>query len=707
MIDTLETLNRENTSVRNPDGFWINTSLFRSEALFYQKMDRERGKGFYCGDPWGSYAWKEYWKEQLKRCREGYSVGGVKITGHHYFYMNFCPIDLVEYGSDNKVVNKTRDFPHFWDGDYNFFWAKEIARYGISKKELENLKLIVSIDPEYLDGGYHIIVGKARRRGYSYKNASIVVNTYNHAKKTTCLIGAFDKKYLYPEGTMNMATKYMNFLNENTGWAKAREFVDKIDHKRASYKKTNERGISFETGYMSQIIAITYGDNADAARGKDAREVLLEEAGKFPNLQASIMATDDTLRAGKYMTGQMSVFGTSGDIEGSSQDLANIFYNPKPFRFLPFSNIWDENADKTFCGFFHGANWNMEGFYDENGNSNLKDAKEYELKHRAMMLKETSTSTAILQRMQENPISPSEAFLTISYNNFPVQELREQYNKVKRENLHKKLGQQGYLIREEKGNITFKPDLNGVLEPLWDYKPKTKNLNGCVVMYEAFIKGSPKGVYKIGYDPYRQETAAYSISLGATYVYKTVTSNSHQHNIIVAEYIGRPQNMDIYNRNLEMLAEYYNAEVMYENELTSVKSYFEKRKKLNLLAAQPDNLISSIIKKSRVDRVYGMHMADKIKEAGEKYINSWLLSVRDIDENGKEVLQIESIYSLGLLEELILYNRKGNFDRVIALMMVLFQVEADSTTLMPDERKRYYEKIKDDFKKLQLNLYKR
>lgn len=687
-----------NQSVRNSDGIWINTDTFREEAIAFKKNK------YYCPDPWGSFAWKEYWLEQKKRCVEGYTSGGVKITGHHYFYLNFTEMDLVEHNSSGKVIKKKKDFPHFWDGDYNFFWSKEIAKFGMSLQDYINLGLHVQIDVDYLDGGYHILVGKSRRKGYSYKNAAIIANTYNTVQNSTSIIGAYDKKYLYPEGTMNMSTKVLNFLNKNTGWAKKREYVDKVDHRRASFKKIDERGFEFEEGYLSQIIALTFADNPDAARGKDAVEILMEEGGKFPNLQASVMATDDTVRAGRFLTGQMTIFGTSGDVDGDSSDLANLFYNPKPFRLLPFINIWDEDAENSTCSFFHPINWNMEGFYDQQGNSDIEKAKNFELAHRAMMIKEATNSTALQQRLQENPLSPSEAFLNISLNNFPIAELRQRLNKVRRENLNITTGQPGYLIKEN-GKITFKPDLEGILEPIYDYKPKTKNLDGCVVIYEAFIPGTKKGVYKVGYDPYRQDVSKSSTSLGSVYVYKTIGEGHYTKNILVAEYVGRPANMDIFNRNVMLLTEYYNTEVMYENEVTSVKSFFEKNKKLDLLAAQPDNLISTIIKNSKVERVYGMHMVDKIKEAGEKYINSWLLSVRDISEDGREILQLETICSIGLLEELILYNRKGNFDRVMSLMMVLFQVEAEDIKSSKIERSEYMRKMEEDLKNLMPNLF--
>jgi hypothetical protein len=92
--------------VRNPDGIWVNTSAFREEANHFMKY------GYYTPEPWGSHAWYEYWDTQLKRCIHGYETGGVKITGHHYFYMNFCNIELV-----NVDEGLAKVFPN---DDYNF-----------------------------------------------------------------------------------------------------------------------------------------------------------------------------------------------------------------------------------------------------------------------------------------------------------------------------------------------------------------------------------------------------------------------------------------------------------------------------------------------------------------------------------------------------------------------------------------------------------
>ena len=62
---------------------FANTQEFRREALTFLK------NGWYCSAPKGTMDYKQYWTEQLERCKNGWSVGDVKITGDHYFYLNF------------------------------------------------------------------------------------------------------------------------------------------------------------------------------------------------------------------------------------------------------------------------------------------------------------------------------------------------------------------------------------------------------------------------------------------------------------------------------------------------------------------------------------------------------------------------------------------------------------------------------------------
>lgn len=699
--------------IRDSKGKWLDSSVFRQEALRFME------KGYYTEAPYGTPEWLDYWKEQLRRCIEGYEVEGQKITGHHYCYLNFAQIERVEYGEDDEdedeaLANKITSFPDFWDGDYNFFWSLEIARNGICSKHtqvpstdkekskwtelnkklkkltkdseeyiktksqrdkisqdvLDRLGLFVKPHLDYLNGGYHFIVGKARRKGYSFKNGIIIANLYNTVRNKLTLIGAYEKKFI--EQTMEKTLGFLNFFNEHTGFSKNR-LIDKKDFIKSGYVE-EINGVNVEKGYKSVIDAKrTFKDNADAMRGVDALFILLEEAGAFDNLAQSYNAIVPSLTAGSKITGQICIIGTSGDMEKGTVDYADMFYNPLAYGLMPFVNIWDDNAENTVCGFFHPVVWNMEGFYDKQGNSDIKKALEWENARRKRLLENSSSSILLHRHMQEFPLCPAEAFSMASHSEIVcIEELRNRLNKIQAKSLHIKKGIPVTLVyNQDKTKVIAKPDLNNVLNPIYNYKPKTNDLNGAVVIYEFPSENVQQNFYKIGYDPYRQNNGT---SLSAITVFKGHWRGEKTKYKIVAEYYGRPQNSDMVNEIALKLAILYNTQVMVENEVTHPITYFERKKALKYLAAQPDRAISNSIQSSKVDRKYGCHMTDKIKEDCIKYTNDWLLNGYE-DDFGNTLSVIDEIDCPGFIEELLMYNRKGNFDRVSSFFMCMMQLQ--------------------------------
>ena len=83
--------------------------------------------------------------------------------------------------------------------------------------------------------------------------------------------------------------------------------------------------------------------------------------------------------------------------------------NPKRFSLLPLNNIW-EGDEKNHVGFFHPVNWNMPGFYDIQGNSDTEGAKQIMLNERQKLIDNGATSTDLQQKLQEKPLTPTEAF---------------------------------------------------------------------------------------------------------------------------------------------------------------------------------------------------------------------------------------------------------------------------------------------------------
>lgn len=663
--------------IRNPEGIWINSEAFREEAAHFEQY------GYYTEAPIGSYDYIDYWKEQYRRAKEGYSVGGVKITGHHYFYLNFCQIKRTDEEGDKKVLG----FPAFWNGDYNYFWALHIARWGMGVKEYRGLDLDVKIRD--LAGGHDMVVGKARRRGFSYKNSAVITCDYSTIRDIDNLIGAHDSKYLYPKGSMSMVKDNLAFLDEYTEFKKRRDYVDTKDHVRASYKQYIN-GQAVEKGYKSSIRALTYKDNPDAARGSDPYWVMMEEGGKWPNLISSYEATKPATEEGKKRTGMIVIYGTSSlDIDGDTQDFIDMFYNPEGHGLIPFENIWDEDNPTDSCSFFFPDYWGKEGFVDSGGNDDIDGAKGYEIELREKKRKKLSSS-GLLGHIVERPFSPEEAFLVAVDNDFPTMELKARLNKVKEAEAYKKVGDVVELLFEEDGKkVVPKFDLEGRLSPHWFFDSggtRAVDPKGAVVIYEHPIANSPFGYYKIGYDPYRQDQSTMD-SRASILVYRGIDDLSGDGDKIVAEYYGRPETYDLADDICLKLAVYYNAEVMYENEVTHPKDYFKSRGMEKYLAIQPTHAINAAIKDSKVKRVFGMHMSDKIKDTAAKYYKKWLLEEHTFVD-GEPVRNLDRIWSPGLLEETIRWNRKGNFDRVSAMFMLMFAIEENPAAMREAERSK-------------------
>ena len=626
--------------------------------------------GFYCGDPQGSAAYFEYWAEELRRCTDGYSVGDVSITGHHYFYLNYVQIKLTDKGN-KKILS----FPNFWDGDYEYFWLQEIARNGIDPVDYKRLNLSTFVDKAHMDGSRHLIVGKARRKGFSYKNAALVTNTFNTERNSYTLLCAFDKKYLYPKGIMAMVTDNMNFLNEHTGWAKRRQVVDKQNHRRASYLEYMS-GQQVEKGYKSEVEAITFKDNPDAARGKDASIVIFEECGAFDNLKASYLATKPTVEDGGITTGQMILFGTGGDMAGGTIDFESMFYNPEAYNLLPITNIWDEGADHTTCGYFFPAFKNKIGHMDVNGNSDMDGARQSEDAKREQIKRASKDAGVLDKHITEYPFTPKEAFLQHTSNIFPTAALMEWRNELMRSGMFKSLAVPGHLVQGKDG-IKLKPDDR--LRPVLKFPvQRGDDTTGCVVMYQSPYKENgevPRDLYIIAHDPYAQDGRGQS--LGAAYVIKRVNALSQPDDMIVASYIGRPDTQDEYNNTLFLLAKYYNARIGFENDRGEVIPFAKRHKLMQHLLPEVEIFDKTDnVRIRKLGRSYGMSMGSKERKGqAEIYLRDWLKTPRGRNESGEIRLNLHQIYDIALIDELVKYNRRGNFDRVSALMVGMFHLK--------------------------------
>lgn len=618
----------------------------------------------------------KFWDEEKRRCIKGYTAeNGTTISGYHYFYLNYCKIDIVEdyIDDDGEEQSKRKfDFPRFYDGDFIYYHIVDLAR----KKNK------------------HINLLKARRKGYSYKNAAMLARNYYHIKRSKNFVLATDSKYLDgKDGILKKAWSFLSHIDENTPWSQPR-LKDASDHKISGYRviKNSKR---IEKGTLSQIAGISLKDNPDAARGAAGELVLWEESGKFRELLEGWMITMPLVKQGSKTVGLMIAFGTGGT-EGADFTSAEMLADkPDVYDCMAFNNIWDEGAEGTKTGFFHPNFMNLDGFMDPNGNSLIEEAKIFNQQEREIK-KSSDSARAFQQFVAEHAESPSEAVLVSDTNQFPTNELNIQYNYVKARGLDS-LMTAGYLSHDSQGKVVFKPSKDAF--PLNHFPhAKKDDLTGAVCIIEAPVKTTmpdgklktPDGLYIIGHDPYAHDSSTDNESLGAVYVIKRVNNFSHTYNdCIVASYVGRPENQDEFNRNMFLLAEYYNAKIGFENDRGDVIGYAKRFKKLDYLEEEFEMLHKKELQ-SKVNRQYGMHMTPARKEQGELYVRDWLNTAIGKNEQGNDIKVLHTIYDLALLKELIKYNNKGNFDRVMAIIISrYYQKELHNEAVVPTQPSAY------------------
>lgn len=653
--------------------FFKDSSVFQPEANKFRENESKGNPGFTNAIP-GTTQYIKYWQEQKDRCINGYTVGGVRITGEHYFYLNFCRIEKRVKRADG-TESKQLDFPDFLAMDYYWFLTLERCenpgKYGLDPSEKKGL-----------------IMTKARRKGWSYKNAAGAAWVYTFFKKSRVVIASeLEDKAV---NTFSMFKTMCNFLNEYTEF-KHPKLKDTSTEVRSGWVEKID-GQNIEKGYLSEVRILTLKDKPDKSAGLSCTRFIFEEAGLINYLKKAYRFAEPTLKDGAIWIGIPIIFGTGGDMEGSTQDFSEMFLEPEVYGLASFDNIYEQNDVEGNCGYFVDDMWYRPGCsyvdkngklhvsLDKNGNPNRWVA-ELDLdteREKAVGGSKEDYDVLITQKCK----TPSEAFLRPQGNVFPVAELKRIEMRLLTNNRYKKIGVPGELVfnRDVNKPVVFRPQGNKI--PIYHYPfKKGSDSEGAVVIYQSPPEEDfPSNLYKIGYDPVKFDIVngkSVFKSLASIFVYKSLQRFEYGYDEIVAEYTGRYEDTDKINEIALKLSMYYgNAKIMHENEIgKDVMSYFKRKGKVHLLEHQPDSAMGKVIRNSRVVRPYGSPMNDKMKAACEKWALGWMWTERGVNESGEKIYNMDLIPSIGLIEELKAYNRDGNFDRVMAFFQLMLVIE--------------------------------
>jgi hypothetical protein len=681
---------------------YVNTRYFSEAAIHFQKH------GCYTFAPEGHPEYVEYWNEEERRCKEGYTVGDLYITGKMYFFLNYTIMSRLktkeEYEKD-KTSKMVVSMPRFWEMSYEYWTIKYIQQHGATPEEIVKYNIPYFQSQGY-EAGKHLALLKTRRGGFSYMECADAVWNYTFVRFSKSHFFTSHQDYLDKDGIFNKVDLQLNHLNAHTAFGKNRQVINQTLHKKASFIDPETL---VEKGYQSELIA-TVLDKPDKARGKEGLKITFEEGGSFPRLLNAWAICQDQVEQGGVVKGYMTAFGTGGNQKDDGlEGLQELFDNPHVYNCIAFNNIWDEDLEGTECGLFVPTIMIREQHMDKHGNLDRNAATEEVMEERKLLDKSKDPSYK-QRKIAERPLTPREALQRVSTNFFPTQELKNQlrYCESERKDL---MWVNGELYEDEKKEIKFKPNSNLKAIDQYPIKPldgsdKFASLDGCISILQAPLKqeiiyedGSrefvtPKNLYVLTVDPYAIDKSEYSKSIGSVRVVKrdnNVFPNDNLNGNIVAKYDGRPDNLKIFWRNIFMLARYYNCKVQSEivgggqEGITNARHW----RCTHLLRRQVK--IGDTKAKNNEKPTYFTKVTTDSKETAIQALDDWLREPVGGDEEGNFVMRLRYIYDIGFLKELIKFNLDGNFDR-ISCMLIMMQELKDKFHHEVKDKKKIKEK---------------
>lgn len=258
------------------------------------------------------------------------------------------------------------------------------------------------------------------------------------------------------------------------------------------------------------------------------------------------------------------------------------------------------------------------------------------------------------------PLTLEDVFLSENENPFPREALEQQKEFL----LSNPVGQNIELFRGQ--NLTVQYKFSNKF-PISKYPVVSgDSVDAPIVMYDSpeRFKGQ-KGIHVIGIDGFADDETSSSDSLGSIYVFRKFHSDLSDpfSGSMVASYTARPKSMREFNEISLMLAEFYDATIMYEHVNAGFKDFFDGKNKYHLLIPTP-SLTKEISPNSNAKNTTGLRATPGIQKHALNlsldYLNEELITGQ---------LGTTRILDPILIEELLAYDGVKNTDRYIAFSM--------------------------------------
>lgn len=589
------------------------TSFTEAGRLFMER-------GHYTEYPKNSKPYRDYWTEQYKRCVDGYTVGKYRITGDHYFFLNFYRMKTVD-GEKKAGAGRTEAFPTFFAKQYEYFHYLEMCEY------------------LYKD----CVALKSRGVGFSEIGACLGVRPFITTKGFTTIYTAYTESYV--DTVLGKCWVQLNWLNQNTdgGMKRLRQKIDNIKHKRASL--VDSEGIEF--GRMADIEGIT-ADHPRKIRGERVDRLLFEEAGSNPILSTSWTQGTALVELGGARVGIKIAWGTGGDMGPALAGLAKMFEDPLSAGVLPYKNFYSDDGTAQYTGFFIPAYEFMmrPGYVDNRGVTDTKRAKAFYEEQRKL-----KSGERLLEYCSEYCFTPKEALLRQGENIFDSVLIADRITQIR---VHK-MGtspQHIALLWDREDNDNSRNKVKAVSSP-----------NSKILVYEEPKRDSESNIYNnlyvAGIDSIDQGTGdsatQYDVSDFCIVVKRRIFGLNEPKYVCI--YKDRPRDIREAYENAMKILVWYNCKALLEHTKISILTYFREKKKDSLFMRRPKSSLGDIKKGNSA--MIGVPATETIIKHGLELINNF---VNDY---------CYGIDSDEMLEQLLNYSyeNKRKFDIVAALGM--------------------------------------
>lgn len=573
--------------------------------------------GAYTEYPPKTKPYNDFWTEQLRRCTEGYTVGKYRVTGDHYFFLNFYRMQTVAQNTVKDTTGRNESFPSFIAKQYEFFHYIEIC--------------------EYI--GKDVCLLKSRGLGASEMLASLAVRPFITTRKFRTLLTAATDDQLDP--LLDKAWYQLNWLNAHTngGMKRSRQKIDNIRQKRASL--VDKEGV--EKGRFSEIEGII-ANNPRKIRGDRVERLFLEEAGSNSQLIKSWIQGTALVELGGKKIGIKIALGTGGDDGPQLAGLSRLFNNPVAYNVLPYKNSYTMDGKIAFTGFFIPAyEFALDKqFIDSRGvTDRVRFKARYEEKRASMEGQDLLTYCA------EYCFTPNEALLKQGDNLFNAELLSDQITQIRVFKNYTK-PEPTALIWDgnNEGRIKAIPSQSSKLlvvePPLLDKDGQPyKNL------YVAGIDSIDVGANESAMD--------YDVSDFCIVIKRRMFGMDPPK--YVAMYKDRPGDIREAYETARKLLTWYNAKAMLEYTKIGIQRYFQNKNCADVFMARPEYATTAKNRIKSNKKLIGLPATEAVIKHGIELIGIYInenVSQIDFDEMLEQLLN----YS---------YEDKRKFDIVAAL----------------------------------------